>query len=234
VFLSVLGFGTGNFKDSTAEKLANEGNGNYAYIDSLDEARKVLVSQMGGTLVTVAKDVKIQVEFNPAEVTAWRLIGYENRVLAHQDFNDDTKDAGEIGAGLSVTALYELVPRGVAFQGPGVDPLKYQDPPRASGEAYSGELLNLKLRYKEPEGTVSRLLETQVRDSNAPWPAASDDFKFAAAVAAFAMHLRGSEHLNGMSLVQVRQLAAESAGDDPGGYRRELLRLIGIAEGLKD
>src|SRR5262245_50130947 len=160
VFLSVLGVGTGNLKDSTMEKLADKGNGNYAYLDSLHEARKVLVAEGGGTLVTVAKDVKIQVEFNPAHVAAYRLIGYENRVLRNEDFNNDRKDAGEIGAGHTVTALYEIVPPGVPFELPGVDPLKYQQPvkPPAGGSAGSNEVMTVKLRYKEPDGDASKLM----------------------------------------------------------------------------
>jgi len=159
VFLSVLGFGMGNYKDSTLEELAGQGNGNYAYIDSINEARKVLVDEINSTLITIAKDVKIQIEFNPLQVSAYRLIGYENRLLRQEDFNDDTKDAGEIGAGHTVTALYEIVPAGRGLQIPGVDPLKYQTPMRTTEVAQSGELLTLKLRYKQPDGQTSRLLE---------------------------------------------------------------------------
>ena len=155
VFLSVLGFGTGNFNDAGLEALADRGNGNYAYIDGIREARKVLVQEVGGTLFTIAKDVKFQVEFNPVEVTAYRLIGYENRILRDQDFNDDTKDAGEIGAGHTVTALFEVVPDGVEINVPGVDPLRYQAPTRPSTEAGSGEMLRVKIRYKEPDGDQS-------------------------------------------------------------------------------
>src|SRR5262249_15846432 len=155
----VLGFGTGNLQDSTLEKLADKGNGNYAYIDTLSEARKVLVEQMGGTLITIAKDVKIQVEFNPTEVSAYRLIGYENRVLRHQDFNDDQKDAGDIGAGHTVTALFEVVPRGVEIDIPSVDPLRYQTSSQPNTNARRGELVNVRLRYKDPDGTASKLLE---------------------------------------------------------------------------
>ena len=162
VFLSVLGFGMGNIKDSNLEKLADKGNGHYAYIDSPREAYKVLVEEMGSTLVTVAKDVKIQVEFNPAKVGAFRLIGYENRIMAHQDFNDDTKDAGEIGAGHHVTALYELVPPGKEGDLPGIDPLKYTKP--APSTAPSNESFTVKLRYKRPDGDTSRLLEFGVID----------------------------------------------------------------------
>ena len=233
VFLSVLGFGTGNLKDSTMEKLADRGNGNYAYIDGLAEARKVLVAEMGGTLLAVAKDVKIQVEFNPAEVQAWRLIGYENRLLAHQDFDDDTKDAGEIGAGLTVTALYEVVPHGVPFDGPRGGELRYQGQAPRSDLALSGELLHLKLRYKPVESDESRLIEHPLRDEGRNWYEASDDFKFSAAVAAFGMRLRGSEHAGDMDLEAVRRLATESLGDDDGGYRAEFLRLVQRAQELR-
>jgi len=232
VFLSVLGFGTGNVQDSKMEALADKGNGNYAYVDTLNEARKVLVHEMGGTLFTIAKDVKIQVEFNPALVQAWRLIGYENRVLAHQDFNDDKKDAGEIGAGHQVTALYEVVPVGVAFEPPGVDPLKYQVPAQPSGEAFSGELLNLKLRYKAPDGETSKLIETPVRDAGKGWQEASHDFKFAAAVAGFGMVLRKSEHCGAFGLLDVLNLATQGVGEDVGGYRKEFVELVKKAQGI--
>src|SRR5262249_53228827 len=164
VFLTVLGFGMGNLKDSTLEKLADKGHGNYAYIDTINEARKVLVEQMGGTLVTIAKDVKIQVEFNPAKVNAYRLIGYENRLLKAEDFNDDKKDAGDIGAGHTVTALYEVVPAGKKINLPGVDPLKYQQGSAPTEAARGPDLLTLKLRYKAPDGDTSKLLEFPVVD----------------------------------------------------------------------
>ena len=166
MFLSVLGVGTGNLKDSTMEKLADKGNGNYAYLDSLHEARKVLVAEAGATLVTVAKDVKIQVEFNPADVAAYRLIGYENRVLRNEDFNDDRKDAGEIGAGHSVTALYEIVPAGTAIDLPGIDPLKYQRPSAPAAGAARDELMTVKLRYKAPDADESRLLSVAVKNGD--------------------------------------------------------------------
>ncbi|MFO1010464.1 MAG: von Willebrand factor type A domain-containing protein [Planctomycetota bacterium] len=226
VFLSVLGFGTGNTKDAKMELLADKGNGNYAYIDTLNEARKVLVSEMGGTLVTIAKDVKLQLEFNPAEVQAWRLIGYENRVLAHQDFNDDTKDAGEIGAGHTVTALYEIVPVGVPFQVPGVDPLKYQATTSPTAAARSGELLNVKLRYKAPNGDTSRLLETPVHTTNASWQEAHPDFKWASAVAGFGLVLRKSANVGAFGLKDALNLAVQGVGEDVGGYRKEFVELV--------
>jgi Ca-activated chloride channel family protein len=229
VFLSVLGFGMGNLKDSTMEMLADKGNGNYAYIDSLEEARKVLVSEAGSTLVTVAKDVKLQVEFNPATVAAYRLIGYENRILADADFNDDAKDAGDMGAGHSVTALYEVVPAGASHDARGVDPLKYQEPRRASAAAASGELMTVKVRYKAPESDTSRLTAVTVKDSEG---VESADLRFAAAVASFGMLLRDSEYKGRASYAQVLDLARGAEGRDPGGYRAEFIRLVETAQTL--
>jgi Ca-activated chloride channel family protein len=232
VYLTVLGFGMGNYKDSTLEKLADKGNGNYGYIDTIAEARKVLVSEMGGTLVTIAKDVKIQVEFNPNKVQAYRLIGYENRLLAAQDFNDDTKDAGEIGAGHTVTALYEIVPTGVALQVPGVDPLKYQQNPALSPAAGSGELFTLKLRYKQPDGDTSKLLTIPVRDARGSYARASTDFQFAASVAAFGMLLRDSPYKGTATYDAVLELGGEGARRDPHGYRAAFLDLVREARAL--
>jgi Ca-activated chloride channel homolog len=232
VFLSVLGFGMGNYKDSTLEKLADKGNGNYAYVDSLQEARKVLVEEMGGTLITIAKDVKIQVEFNPALVGAYRLIGYENRILRAEDFNDDTKDAGEIGAGHTVTALYEVVPAGKEGSLPGVDALKYQKPVEVTRESMSGELLMLKLRYKEPDGTTSKLIQVPVSDRGTTWTQASRDFKFASAVVALGMILRDSPYKGNATLGSVLDLAEAGKGEDKQGYRAEFIELVGAARGL--
>ncbi|OGQ93589.1 MAG: hypothetical protein A2284_11590 [Deltaproteobacteria bacterium RIFOXYA12_FULL_61_11] len=230
IFLTVLGFGSGNLKDAQMEELADRGNGQYAYIDRLQEARKVLVEQLGGTLQTIAKDVKLQLEFNPAAVKAYRLIGYENRVLAKEDFNDDTKDAGELGAGHTVTALYELVPSEVAFEFKGVDPLKYQQTaPSGKGTM---ELGTLKLRYKEPEGSRSGLLAFTLRDKGRKAPERSPDFAFAAAVAGFGLLLRGSEYKAGSSYTQVRELTTPGLARDPHGYRREFLGLVDRAERL--
>ncbi len=229
VFLTVLGFGMGNLKDATMEQLADKGNGNYAYIDSLNEARKVLVEQASGTLLTIAKDVKIQVEFNPAQVAGYRLIGYENRVLAHQDFNDDKKDAGDIGAGHTVTALYEIVPVGQALDVPGVDPLKYQKVPEIKEGEKSGELLTVKLRYKEPDGEQSKLLTVPLTDAGATWERATADFRFAAAAAAFGMLLRDSPHKGGATFPAVQQWASGARGADPNGHRAEFLRLVELA-----
>jgi Ca-activated chloride channel family protein len=233
VFLSVLGFGMGNYKDSTLEKLADRGNGNYAYIDSLAEARKVLVQEMGSTLVTIAKDVKIQIEFNPAEVESYRLIGYENRVLRAEDFNDDEKDAGEIGAGHTVTALYEIVPDGVPSATPSVDPLKYQRPLATTEELLTDELLTVKLRYKEPDGETSKLLERPVRDEGKSYASATRDFKFAAAVASFGMILRDSPHKGNATFDSVLELAGEGLGCDRHGYRAEFLELARQAKSLR-
>jgi Ca-activated chloride channel family protein len=235
VFLSVLGFGMGNLKDGTLESLADKGNGNYAYIDTLQEARKVLVEQMAGTLVTIAKDVKIQIEFNPGKVGAYRLIGYENRVMAAQDFNDDRKDAGEIGAGHTVTALYEVVPVGVPMNLAGVDPLKYQKPVAAppSEAVDSPETLNLRLRYKQPDGDTSKLLEIPITDNGAKFEGASIDFKFASAVASFGMILRDSPYRGSATFETVRSLAQEGKGADNAGYRAEFAQLVGLAKALK-
>ncbi len=235
VFLSVLGFGTGNLKDDRMESLADAGNGNYAYIDTLREARKVLVEQIGGTLMTIAKDVKIQVEFNPQRAAAYRLIGYENRLLAAQDFNDDAKDAGEIGAGHSVTALYEIIPAGGDVSSlPSRDPLRYQRPSSGGGQASSDELLMLKLRYKRPQENESRLMQIPVRDRSGSFESASEDFRFAAAVAAFGMILRDSPHKGSASIDSVREIARKALGEDPSGHRAEFLYLVNAARPLLD
>lgn len=232
VFLSVLGFGMGNYKDSTLEMLADKGNGNYAYIDTLAEARKVLVAQGGATLATLAKDVKLQLEFNPAHVGAYRLIGYENRRLEARDFNDDAKDAGELGAGHSVTALYEIVPPGVPFDGNQVDPLRYQTPSKAVS-GHGDELCTLKLRYKAPHSERSQLSEHVVKRGESQLSAASPSFRFAAAVAVFGMTLRESPARGSSSLALARQLAAGAMGRDSEGYRREFLTLLDTASGLR-
>ncbi|MDH3584714.1 MAG: von Willebrand factor type A domain-containing protein, partial [Phycisphaerae bacterium] len=218
VFLTVLGVGTGNLQDAKMEKIANKGNGQYAYIDSLTEGRRVLVEDLSGTLVTIAKDVKIQIEFNPAEVAAYRLIGYENRMLAKQDFNDDTKDAGEIGAGHTVTALYEVVPNGLerraevakAAEAPAVDDLEFQKPRQLTQAAFGGKMMLVKLRYKDPDGLKSRLLKFPVTDSGRKADEASPQFTFASAVAAFGMVLRDSPHKGSANFDLVAELAQGS------------------------
>lgn len=236
VFLSVLGVGTDNLKDSTMQKLANKGNGNHAYLDSLDEARKVLVQQMNGTLVTIAKDVKIQVEFNPARVASYRLIGYEKRMLRKEDFNDDKIDAGEIGAGHTVTALYEVVPVGTAANSgaPPVDPLKYSPVTSAASTSSSAsELLTVKLRYKKPDGDRSELLERPLIDEGKEFARASTDLKFAAAVAEFGMLLRGSEFKGSGTLGAVLEWAQEGKGEDVNGYRAGFIEMVRKARALK-
>ncbi len=229
IFLSVLGVGTGNLKDSTMEKLADKGNGNYAYLDSLHEARKVLVHEAGATLVTIAKDVKIQVEFNPAAVAGYRLIGYENRLLQNQDFNDDTKDAGEIGAGHSVTALYEIIPAGESVETPAIDPLKYQRPPQRTGTAASDELMTVKLRYKAPDGDASRLVSRVMHVQPRPMGA---NIGFASAVAEFGMVLRKSKHAGSGSFEAAAARARRFKGEDLEGYRAEFLSLVELAHQL--
>jgi len=232
VFLTVLGFGSGNLKDSALEQLADRGNGNYAYVDGPLEARRVLVEEVGATLVTVAKDVKLQVEFNPERVAAYRLIGYENRLLATRDFDDDTKDAGEIGAGHSVTALYELVPAGIDDADTPPIELRYR-PAAAAGRAaepaaatVSNETMTVKVRYKEPDGDTSRLLTFPVVDDGLTLAGASDDLRWAAAVAEFGMLLRDSEHAGVATIEQVERLADSARGRDVGGYRTEFLGLL--------
>ena len=226
VFLSVLGFGIGNLKDTTMEKLADRGNGNYAYIDGPSEARKVLVEQLGGTLVTIAKDVKLQLEFNPSQVAAYRLVGYGNRLLRTEDFNDDRKDAGEIGAGHTVTAFYELVPAGGEAPTQSVEPLKYQRVVEPAEAARSGETLTLALRSKAPEASESQRMTTVVKDAGRSYAEAGEDFKFAAAVAAFGLVLRDSEFKGNATLAGVQELAQEGRGADEGGYRAEFIELV--------
>ncbi len=230
VFLTVLGFGQGNIQDDKMEMLANKGNGNYAYIDNFAEARKVFISEFGGTLFTIAKDVKLQLEFNPQHVKAYRLIGYENRLLDNEDFNDDKKDAGEMGAGHTVTALYEIVPKNAPTEIPSVDPLKYQE--KKSGKNNSDELLTVKIRYKKPEENKSIRLEQSVKNKIDEHN--SNDFNFSASVAAFGMILRNSEHCGSINLDQVVEMALASKGDDKEGYRSEFVNLVRSSKHIKD
>ena len=233
VFLTVLGFGMGNYKDSTLEQLADKGNGNYAYIDTFEEARKVLVEEGGANLVTIAKDVKIQVEMNPRYVGAYRLIGYENRLLEAEDFNDDKKDAGEIGAGHTVTALYEILTPEQARAELSVDGLRYSRPAPNPGSESAGELALVKVRYKAPEGRQSQVLSFPVEPSAADSRRrTSDAFRFAAAVASFGMLLRHSEYKGSSSFDLVTDLAEGALGSDRGGYRHEFLGLVGKARTL--
>ncbi len=233
IFLSVLGFGNGNLNDEMMETLSNDGNGNYAFIDSKREAEKVFVEELGGTLVTVAKDVKIQIEFNPKKVAAYRLIGYENRILEAEDFNDDSKDAGEIGAGHTVTALYELIPAGSTPEFAPLDSLRYQIPNRPSEFADSDEALTLKLRYKQPEGDTSTLMEVPVVDDGKSFVQCDRDFQFAAAVAGFGMLLRNSPHRGNVTFEDVQAIASESAKGDDFGYRTEFVELVKQARVLR-
>jgi Ca-activated chloride channel family protein len=231
VFLTVLGFGMGNLKDSTMEKLADRGNGNYAYIDSLAEARKVLVKQAGATLVTVAKDVKLQVEFNPVHVAGYRLIGYEKRLLRNEDFNDDNKDAGDLGAGHTVTALYEIVPAGQTVPTAKVDALKYQTVRGVINP--TAEMMTVKVRYKTPTGDVSKLMQRTVDDASVTLDRTSIDFRWAAAIAGYGMMLRDSTQRGQLQWPMVRALAAGAVGKDVEGYRAEFLKLADKASGLK-
>ena len=233
VFLTVLGCGRGNLRDARMEALADKGNGNYAYLDNLDEAGRVLVAQFGGTLFTVAQDVKLQVEFNPARVAHYRLVGYENRLLEAEDFNNDRKDAGELGAGHTVTALYEIVPVGAAA--PLVDPLKYQTDkatPASLQQFITQDVLTVKLRYKEPQGSTSKLLAQPLVGAPVAIEKASPDFRFAAAVAQFGMLLRQSEQRGTATWAATERLADGARGADTDGYRAELVRLVRLAEGL--
>ena len=232
VFLTVLGCGRGNLRDSRMEALADKGNGNYAYLDNLDEAGRVLVAQFGGTLFTVAKDVKLQIEFNPARVASYRLVGYENRLLEAEDFNNDRKDAGELGAGHTVTALYEIVP--VGSTKPLIDNLKYQ-PTSTQLLPHSvtkNEVLTVKLRYKEPQGNSSKLLSQALGGASGSLENATADFRFAAAVAQFGMLLRQSEQRGTATWAATERLADGARGADADGYRAELVRLVRLAEGL--
>lgn len=230
VFLTVLGFGMGNYKDSKMEVLANKGNGNYAYIDNINEARKVLINEFGGTLFTVAKDVKLQIEFNPKKVQAYRLIGYENRLLNNEDFNDDQKDAGEMGAGHTVTALYEIIPVGVESKFiKKTDDLKYQK--NSSSSNYAHEMLTVKLRYKDPDGNKSKLLQQAVLDKyQDKLSKTSDNFRFSASVAMLGMLLRQSDFVQECSFEQTIALAEGAKGTDKEGYRAEYIKLAKSAQ----
>lgn len=231
IALTTLGFGSGNYNDQLMEQLADAGNGNYAYIDTLLEAQKVLVDQVGSTLQTIAKDVKIQIEFNPALVAEYRLIGYENRVLQREDFNNDQVDAGEIGAGHNVTALYEVAL--VGSGGTRIDPLRYGSTNNDLGSS-KDELALLRLRYKAPDGDTSKLIETPIhkRTITARLADTSERFRFAAAVAGFGQQLRGDQYLEQFSYPQILELSRNARGKDPFGYRGEFIQLVGLAASL--
>ena len=231
VFLTVLGYGMGNYKDGKMQVLAEKGNGNHAYIDNLQEANRVLVNEFGATMHTVAKDVKLQVEFNPAQVQAYRLIGYESRLLQDEDFNNDAKDAGEMGAGHTVTAFYEVIPAGVESDYAGkVDELKYQKPEKTVPVSLSKELLTVKLRYKQPDGDSSKRIEITLADDKAN--KVSVDFHFASAVAMFGQLLRDSDYKGTATYDKIISLAKTGLGKDAKGYKREFIRLVEIAKGL--
>lgn len=234
VFLTVLGYGMGNYQDAKMQKLADKGNGNHAYIDGITEAKKVLVNEFGGTLFTIAKDVKLQVEFNPAKVQGYRLIGYENRMLAREDFNDDKKDAGELGSGHTVTALYEVIPVGVKSSFlQKVDSLKYQAAiTPLSKSTHNDEIMTVKFRYKAPDGDVSKLIEHPVKDKQILISHTSSNFRFAAAVAQFGMILRNSAYRSAASYDNVISLARNAKGSDEEGYRSEFIRLVESAQML--
>ncbi|MGZ8554070.1 MAG: YfbK domain-containing protein [Chitinophagaceae bacterium] len=234
VFLTVLGYGMGNYKDSKMQKLADKGNGNHAYIDGISEAKKVLVNEFGGTLFTIAKDVKLQVEFNPAKVQGYRLIGYENRMLAKEDFNDDKKDAGELGSGHTVTALYEVIPVGIKSDFlKNVDALKYQNNIQPlSKSSHTDEMMTVKFRYKAPDGDASKLIEHSLKDDQLSITKTSDNFRFAASVAEFGMLLRNSEFKVSASFDNVIKMAKKAKGNDEEGYRSEFIRLVESAQML--
>jgi Ca-activated chloride channel homolog len=233
VFLSILGFGLGNYKDNKMETLADKGNGNYAYIDNIQEAEKVFVTEFGGTLFTVAKDVKLQLEFNPKFVSAYRLVGYENRMLQNEDFNNDRKDAGDMGSGHTVTAIYEIIPAGVKSDYLiSVDKLKYQE--NEKQDIYSGleskEIVTVKLRYKSPESKKSMLMEKPVIDQGMEFEKTSENFKLAAAVAEFGLILRDSEFKGEANYDQVLGIAKKAKGQDEEGYRAEFIKLVKLAK----
>src|SRR5688572_17915511 len=226
VFLTVLGYGMGNYKDSKMETLADKGNGNYAYIDNITEARKVLVNEFGGTLFTIAKDVKLQIEFNPAKVKAYRLIGYENRMLKNEDFNNDKKDAGDLGSGHTVTALYEIIPVGIESEFFKVDDLKYQKTTVDPKAQNSKELMTIKFRYKNPDENGSKLIVHPLIDSNILLSKTTDNFRWSASVAAFGMLLRESEYIKNFNYDAVVQMAQNSKGEDKEGYRIEFINMV--------
>lgn len=235
VYLTVLGFGMGNYQDAKMQKLADKGNGNHAYIDNLKEARKVLISQFGGTMFTIAKDVKLQIEFNPSKVQGYRLIGYENRMLAREDFNDDKKDAGELGSGHTVTALYEIIPVGVdASELKNVDALKYQKPnTKAAGFNNSSEVMTVKFRYKKPDGNKSILLQGVVAGNPVAFKSADENIQLSAAVAQFGMLLRDSEYKGEGGYDLVNSLLKTLLENDPEGYKNELVQLVQTASNLR-
>ena len=235
IYLTVLGYGMGNYKDSKMQLLADKGNGNHAYIDGVNEAKKVLVTEFGGTLFTIAKDVKLQVEFNPEKIAGYRLIGYENRLLNKEDFNDDRKDAGELGSGHTVTALYEIIPAGIASAFlKEVDPLRYSKNTTASTTSFSDELVTIKFRYKSPDNDQSKLIVHTIKDQLIPLSKAGENLRFATSVAGFGMLLTDSEFKGSIDFEKVISLAKGSVGLDAEGYRKEFISLVEKAKGLKE
>jgi Ca-activated chloride channel family protein len=234
VYLTVLGYGMGNYKDNKMQQLADRGNGNHAYIDGINEAKKVLINEFGGTLFTIAKDVKLQVEFNPAKVAGYRLIGYENRMLNKEDFNDDKKDAGELGSGHTVTALYEIIPFGIKSSFlKEVDLLKYQkNKVQEKASNFSNELFTVKFRYKEPTKNTSELIVHPVQDKRVSFNETSNNFRFASAVAGFGMLLRQSEFKGNNTYNNILKMANDATGDDKEGYRKEFITLVKKAAAL--
>ncbi|MFT4154515.1 YfbK domain-containing protein [Parafilimonas sp.] len=235
IFLSVLGFGTGNYQDSKMQLLADKGNGNHNYIDNLSEARRVFVNEFGGTLFTIAKDVKLQIEFNPKKIQGYRLIGYENRLLNKEDFNDDKKDAGELGSGHTVTALYEVIPAGIKdTMLKEADALRYQKTKPLSQPGFNDEVMNIKLRYKKPDGDKSILMEHPLKEENIAFHSTSNNFRFAASVAEFGMLLRNSEYKGSADFLSVKNIAASAVDNDEDGYRKEFIQLVDRASTLRD
>lgn len=232
IYVTVLGFGMGNYKDNKLETIADKGNGNYAYIDNLLEARKVLIKEFGGTLFTIAQDVKFQIEFNPAKVKGYRLIGYENRQLNNEDFNNDKKDAGEMGSGHQVTALYEIVPVGSSTTIIEVDELKYQQKQETSKVDLSKELLTIKVRYKKPGEENSNLMTIPVSESKVKFGNASENMRFVSSVAQFGMLLRDSEYKGGSTVKNTIEMAKTAKGNDEEGYAGEFIRLVETAGAL--
>ncbi len=226
IYLTICGFGMGNYKDGRMEQISNAGNGNYFYIDNIREAKKVFVNDMRANMFTIAKDVKIQIEFNPHKVKAYRLIGYENRVLAKEDFNNDKKDAGELGPGHTVTALYEIIPSGSIQKVNDIDPLKYQENKILNSAASSNEIMTVKFRYKPPKENESKLIVVSVADNNTAISKTTDNFRFSAAIAGFGMLLRDSKFKNDLTYNKVIALAKNSRGYDENGYRSEFLNLV--------
>lgn len=234
IYLTICGFGMGNYKDNRMEQISNAGNGNYFYIDNIKEAQKVFVKEMRANLFTIAKDVKIQIEFNPTKIKAYRLIGYENRVMANEDFEDDTKDAGELGAGHTVTAMYEIIPVGSSQDVPQTSDLKYQETTIKDEASTSNEMMTIKFRYKPIKSDVSTLIEKPVLDEQIALNESSNNFRFSASVAGFGMLLRDSEYKGNASYDMILELAKKAKGADEEGYRAEFVNLVETASLLTE